>query len=348
MQVSKKARRLCAGLREEIRPWWRTPGKKPLARQAREALGLWRTFGTPPTQYLRAHLYRRDAGDPAAFLPFAVVENFQNAVNPADRCAVVNDKVLFHRVMSAHGVPSIPTLAFITPTEIRGEDEEPVSAERLAERLGQRALFVKNSQGHFGKGAFTSRGLDADHVARLQAAGGRYLVQPLVEQCRELAAFHPASLNTIRIATYADPAGEVSVLAATLKMGMKGACVDNRLHGGLFVGIDLATGRLRDWGVSAATGSDRLAAHPDTGVAFAGVAVPFWDEVLATTRRAARAVPELGTIGWDIAVSPTGPVVVEGNRNWGANLFQSVATPLGGTALGAPALAAWRNRGGRR
>ena len=341
-QILARVRRLYGGLREEIRPWWQTPGKKPLARQVREALGLWRTFGTPPTQYLRAHLYRREAGDPGKFLPFAVVENFQNAVNGSKHSAVVNDKVLFHNVMRDHGLPSIATLAVITPGEIRDEADRIVTPVELADRLDGRRLFVKNSHGHFGEGAFRSEGLSEERIAELQAAGGQNLVQPLVEQCPELAAFHPPSLNTLRIATYRAPDGAVSVIAATLKMGMKGACVDNRLHGGLFVAVDVATGQLRNWGVSATTGSLRLEHHPDTGVRFAGVTVPRWAQVIEIVHRAAEAIPELGSIGWDVAVTPDGPVIVEGNRNWGANLFQSVGTPLGETALAEPALRLWR------
>ena len=54
------------------------------------------------------------------------------------------------------------------------------------------------------------------------------------------------------------------------------------------------------------------ATHPDTGFRFAGFEVPYFPEVLAAAKNAAAHVPH-ELIGWDIAVTEAGPVIIEGN-----------------------------------
>jgi len=61
--------------------------------------------------------------------------------------------------------------------------------------------------------------------------------------------------------------------------------------------------------------------HPVTGVAITGFQVPLYNEVLELVDRLARRVPAFPYIGWDIAITPSGPVVIEGNHNSG--VFQS-------------------------
>ncbi len=78
--------------------------------------------------------------------------------------------------------------------------------------------------------------------------------------------------------------------------------------------IDLADGRL-----SAMTGDkpeclsqwhDR---HPVTGVEVMGRVVPNWDAVAALAERAHRVTRDRILVGWDIAITPSGPLLLEGN-----------------------------------
>lgn len=54
-------------------------------------------------------------------------------------------------------------------------------------------------------------------------------------------------------------------------------------------------------------------AHPDTGCSFIGFRVPCYKEAVDLCRRAARVRPGMRYVGWDVAVTPDGPVLVEGN-----------------------------------
>ena len=57
--------------------------------------------------------------------------------------------------------------------------------------------------------------------------------------------------------------------------------------------------------------------HPRTGAALDGIEMPGWHEVRELVLRAARAFGALRTVGWDVAMTPDGPVLVEGNSLYG-------------------------------
>ena len=62
--------------------------------------------------------------------------------------------------------------------------------------------------------------------------------------------------------------------------------------------------------------------HPMTGAVFKGFVFPMWDQVLEMCTKAAMVVPQVGFIGWDVCITPDGPVIVEGNDYPGHDLYQ--------------------------
>ncbi len=61
--------------------------------------------------------------------------------------------------------------------------------------------------------------------------------------------------------------------------------------------------------------------HPDSGFRIADFQLPYMEEVRAFIDEVARVVPQVQYVGWDIVVSPDGPVLVEGN--WGAGVYEN-------------------------
>ncbi len=165
-----------------------------------------------------------------------------------------------------------------------------------------------------------------------------------------LDALYPRSVNTVRIDTLID-GNTVHSSAATLRLGTGGAHVDNLSRGGLTVPIDLATGRLAGPGRRMPCFATRFyPRHPDTGVRFEEVPLPHWQQLRGLVERGARALAPLGMLGWDVALTVDGPVLLEANANWGEDLFQ-LNRGLRDTPAGRLALAWYRDgtphRGGR-
>jgi hypothetical protein len=130
------------------------------------------------------------------------------------------------------------------------------------------------------------------------------------------------TLQTIRIPTIVDHRGGVTLLYADLKLvGGRDDGTDN-FHfgetGNLLADVDLETGRLGEARTLAENGISPVlhANHPTTGLACSEFEIPFWKETVALARRAASTFLPLKTIGWDIAITPRGPVLIEGNAYW--------------------------------
>ena len=103
---------------------------------------------------------------------------------------------------------------------------------------------------------------------------------------------------------------------------------DNFAHGqsgNLAAAIDTTTGKLR-----AARGPAMnyhyclrsFSKHPDTGKNIENFVVPNWFEICELARKAALALPELTTVGWDIALSRNGIVLIEANDIYDADAIQ--------------------------
>ena len=55
------------------------------------------------------------------------------------------------------------------------------------------------------------------------------------------------------------------------------------------------------------------------------VSIPMWQEVHDLVLHSARSLSFMEYIGWDMVISPEGPVVLEANVNTGLNVMQSHA-----------------------
>ena len=56
--------------------------------------------------------------------------------------------------------------------------------------------------------------------------------------------------------------------------------------------------------------------HPDTGAPLIGFEVPYWHQACELAERAAVCFGNTRAIGWDVGITPKGPVLLEGNGNW--------------------------------
>ncbi len=146
--------------------------------------------------------------------------------------------------------------------------------------------------------------------AEITADGRGYLAEELIVQAPELAAVHPSSVNTVRFVTYLKE-DHVMHLFSFLRMGAGGGIIDNATAGGISAAIDMETGIVTTPGCR--EDMSRFLCHPDTGVQIIGMQIPRWNELLTLADQLARVVPEQKYVGWDLALTKDGWVMVEGN-----------------------------------
>ena len=136
------------------------------------------------------------------------------------------------------------------------------------------------------------------------------VIEQWINQHEEMSKAYPYAVNCLRISTmYRD--GKCTLLGGIFTLGVEKAEIANALQHSLFGLIDLETGEvftdLCDY-------SDNLYTnHPDTGFASKGFVIPYWKEIVEMVQKAAAIVPQVGYVGWDVAISENGPVLIEGN-----------------------------------
>ena len=180
-------------------------------------------------------------------------------------------------------------------------------------------VLAKPNEGHGGGGIELHEvGPDVD-PARFRAevtAQGQTVLDEFIVQHPEMSALYPDAVNTVRLITFLDKDDRVHLLAAVLRIG-NGDVIDNFASGGMFTMLD-------DEGVALYPGVDKNSnvyrEHPVTGTPIVGFRVPLYSEVLDLVAALARRTPEAPYVGWDIAITANGPVVIEGNHN--SSVFQ--------------------------
>lgn len=138
---------------------------------------------------------------------------------------------------------------------------------------------------------------------------GGYMAEECVHQHPFMSAVHPQSVNTIRINTvkYDD---EVEVYWPSWRVGQGDAVVDNYSAGGISIPIDKETGKTI---CAISKDGNRFTHHPDTGLSLVDVQIPKWDELCDIVKEMAMALTDMAFVGWDMALTPEGWVVIEAN-----------------------------------
>lgn len=147
----------------------------------------------------------------------------------------------------------------------------------------------------------------------------KMLVEEIIKQDASMAAFYEKSLNTVRVFTILKD-DKFDAFAAFVRFGVDGIA-DNISAGGIGCGVDEKTGII----ITPAVGNDGILyeRHPVTGKVFEGFQIPKWKEILALTEKALRKVEGVNYVGWDIAITPKGPIIVEGNCVPCLSIYQS-------------------------
>lgn len=141
-------------------------------------------------------------------------------------------------------------------------------------------------------------------------AKGPHLLEEKVNQSAEMASLNSSSVNTVRCIAFYTRDG-IEDLYYFMKVGRKGSFVDNGGAGGILVGIDRETGQLNTDGFDEF--DRRYPVHPDSGIPFKGFQLPEWNNMKAVCREMSASIPSVKFIGWDLAHSTDGWVVIEGN-----------------------------------
>lgn len=309
--------------------------RRPIHRQLVDQLRLYLAAGVLPPWYYIFELHRQPATVHARDFIYRWESKggVLQLLKEGD-CAPsseLNDKVEFAEQCHRHQIRMSPVLAILVDgrMDLRAD---PLELET--------DLFIKPVAGRGGKGAqrWDLAGPQAYRSSKDERLTRNELFARLAEKSRKTPLFvqqrlrnHPGleplnndALSTVRVLTCLNEAGEPEVVGAAMRMAIGNNHVVDNLHaGGIAAAVDLGTGIL---GPASNLGADcRLGwmdHHPVSGAAIAGARLPMWAEVCDFAIRAHRAFADRALVGWDIAIAPDGPVMVEGNGSPDLDIMQ--------------------------
>lgn len=146
------------------------------------------------------------------------------------------------------------------------------------------------------------------------------ILEEYIVQCEELARFNSHSVNTVRFAMYTDNDGNVRDVYSMLRTGVGESVVDNASNGGIACAVDTETGVVISNGFTKKC--EEYMEHPESHIKYRGYQIPRWDELKRTCYEASRLVSEYKMVGWDMALTDDGWVVVEANSRPNINTVQ--------------------------
>lgn len=248
----------------------------------------------------------------------------------ASYVCLLQDKFLFCQYLKSLGFPTPRIKAICDKRSIMWlgpKENEPL--ESLLHR-GDQDVFIKELVGGSAEGVYPvkvrggklllcNREITIEELRDI--VQGKCIIQKRICQHPQMSTVYPHSVNTLRIVT-ANTGRDVVLLSAFFRSGANNREFDNWSAGGIVVGIDNDTGRLKSDGVFRPDFGRRVQQHPDTGVTFDGFEVPYFAEAIRMTKQLHEFFYGVHSVGWDIAIMEDGPVFLEGNNRWDMPILQ--------------------------
>ena len=258
-------------------------------------------YGVSLTKYEQYEFYRLNHIGRKSFICERYGREIWNVCNPMEARKITGDKAGFNK-------------RFEEFLHRRFLEVETASFEEFCAFVNNVNKFItKPFYGASGKGieiVYSNENLPLEKLYQ-QYKLSKCLLEEVVIQHKEMEELHPDSLNTMRIATLRKEE-DIIIMGVALRIGTGNEVVDNFHKNGIVASVDIETGIVKSMGINYL--HRRFVKHPDTGKKIIGFQIPNWNKVLDTVVKAAKALPEMDYVGWDVAIDRNDNVLlIEGN-----------------------------------
>lgn len=265
-------------------------------------------------EYFQFRFFELDEEQRQTWAGTGFMYEYQKQMNPPGARVVLEEKPLFMKEYSEfirHESATIDEL---------NENEELLKSI-LNSRSGK--IVLKRSDGGSGKGieVISTDGLTKEKLFGVLKRTGNDMAEEFVVQHKELMKLAPSGLNTIRVITQIDENGNALVIGCRLRMTIH-SHVDNMAAGNIAASVDTETGIVSSEAVYSDMTKPAERKHPVTGIEIKGFQLPYWTETIEMVKKAALKNPSNRSIGWDVAITDSGPELIEGNHDWCKLLWQ--------------------------
>lgn len=188
---------------------------------------------------------------------------------------------------------------------------------------GKKQIFCKPTNSCSGKGIYKiidiTKNTDINELHQFMIDNNLFC-EDMIIQHPKMSELNKSSINTIRIVTVLKD-NKVYPMYAVLRIGTNGAKVDNVASGGIYTVLS-DRGEIVNpcWSDKTIT---TYTSHPDTGFKLIGFKIPMFAKAINLCKKAALVEKNIRYVGWDVAITPNGPILVEGNQLPGYDMCQN-------------------------
>ena len=188
---------------------------------------------------------------------------------------------------------------------------------------GKKKIFSKPVDSCSGKGIYKSFDIDEDtdiNELHKYMIDNNLFCEDTIIQNDEMNKLNNTSINTIRITTVLKD-DVAHIMYALVRIGTNNSSVDNISSGGIYTVLS------EDGEIINPCWSDKTIStytvHPTNVFNLIGFKVPYFKEALELCKKAALIEKHVRYVGWDVAITPNGPIIVEGNQLPGYDMPQN-------------------------
>lgn len=270
--------------------------------------------------YVRTLMYKKDAGNINMYVNDSVLSRILKLMTTQDNWFLLDNKIKFSEIMA--GLPGITPLylgkiekVFICDSEgnsfsIKNKKDLLPVIDKLVQI--HKVIFIKSAEKFGGDGVFRCTETSTLNLDEINLDED-YIIEKGLTQHDFLNRINPYCVNTLRVISL-NRNGEIKIPSCLLRMGLNESYKDNASSGGIFVNYDIEKNKLGEVATKFLNkGGASFYSHPGSNFIFKDQSLPYPNEVISIVTKATKMFPDRYIIGWDVAYTPEGPVIIEGN-----------------------------------
>jgi len=293
----------------------------------------------PPKIYLKYHLFKPEVwknADRFTYSHYSIQQIVAKKMYPEELEILLN-KRSFHQFCETNKISSPGILGYYDSGNLvaaEGGFEMPEDDIFVKEITGQMGIGAKRFSYRDGKfrdnhGNDYSNENVLNFIKEYSKKKSSLIIQPVVRNHESWLPFTSGALATCRVVTAKNPrTNDIELLFSSLRMPVGNSDVDNYSRGGLVSVVDAETGILGKAYCSVPiAGRFEHDSHPDTGQLINGAKLPGWSDMVSFIL-SLHVNLRSPFIGWDVALTTEGCMVLEGSLYWNPGASYEVAHHL--------------------
>lgn len=276
-----------------------------------------------------------------------VYRSFRSATDRLEWCPIVHNKLISKNYFSACGIKQPSFYGYYQSRDGFDKDglalREPKDLINFLNKYDIQSFVMKHIGSGQGENVFIVKYYDQKEetfkiqtgevldlksfVSRLDTlrpnALSGYLIEEMIMLHPELSELTAGGVSSARLVSLKDTRGNVSIYTCFVRFGLRNGKTDHTDSGSYYGKIDNESGKVISIYSTKERPFKKTQFHADSNKDML-IQMPYWNESKDLVLRAARITPGINLCGWDVVISNTGPVLIEGNVGVGIYVHQSL------------------------